>query len=155
MPAQRIPNTARRTESSPLPVPTTVATPSSSGLVNLLVGTDSVRGDSRTVHTGRAGGTKAASPLSYLPVPFPTAPARATSAPATLVVKPPRHNFAGYCIMCGQCGCQSQHCIALYAETAWAVCATCHGEGYLDGHHRCGCLFGVNQVDDDWPGAVA
>jgi hypothetical protein len=146
MPAQRIPNTARRTESSPLPVPTTVAAPIC-GPVNLLVGTDSARGDSRTVHTGRAGGIKAAAPLSYLPVPFPTTPARTTSAPAVLAVKPPRLSFGGFCQYCDQRDCQSPQCISLHADSAWIVCPDCQGRGWMPDARRCGCLWGVTEAD--------
>jgi hypothetical protein len=154
MPAERIPNTARRTESSPPPVPTTVDLPSlsCSGPVNVLVGTDPAR-DSRTVHTERAGGTQTApTVLPYFA--FPTATVRPTPAPTTPVVKPPRHNFAGYCLMCGQRGCQSGECITLYAETAWAVCNMCDGEGWINSCEPCHCVHGVTQADDDWPGAV-
>jgi hypothetical protein len=154
MPAQRIPNPARRTESSPLPVPATVGVPACRP-INLLVGTDSVRGDSRTVHTERAGGTKTAAPLSYLPVPFPTATVRPTPAPATLVVKPPRHNFAGYCLVCDQRGCQSTECIAYHAASTWAVCDNCDGSGWLSDCEPCHCQHGVMQVDANWPEAVA
>src|SRR5438552_1687009 len=103
MPVQPIPNTARRAEPSPQPVPTAVAPPSpSSGPVNMLVGTDCLRGDPRTVHTRRAGGTQTAPPQLNLPIPFPTTflTAPAAPAPVHLLRLPSRLNYADYCGVC-------------------------------------------------------
>jgi hypothetical protein len=155
MPVQRIPNTARRTESSPLPVPTTVDLPSPSfGPVNLLVGTDPARDDSRTVHTRRAGGTETARSVAYLPVPSPTAPVHLMPAPAVVAVKPPRLSFGGFCLYCDQRGCQSPDCIALHADSAWTVCPACYGRGWTPNGRRCGCVWGVTQTDATDAGAV-
>ncbi len=123
MPVQRIPNTARRTESSPLPVPSTVDLPSpSSGPVDLLVGTDSVRGDSRTVPIRRVGGTETASPLAYLPVPFPTAPVHPMPPPAPAPSPAPR------CLACGHRSATGYpECEPKVLWTVWTPCTECYG----------------------------
>jgi len=65
-----------------------------------------------------------------------------------LVVKPPRHNFAGYCIMCDGLGCQSSLCAESYAGTVWGVCLRCDGRGYDELDRPCICVFGVVELDD-------
>ncbi len=73
-----------------------------------------------------------------------------------LVVRPPRWNFAGYCIMCGQRGCQGSECICDFEATAWAVCDRCDGRGADPASSvRCGCYGGLVEVDTDDPTAVA
>jgi hypothetical protein len=72
-----------------------------------------------------------------------------------LTVKPPRYNFAGFCLMCSQYGCQSPDCIDNHTASVWAVCDNCHGEGWISDCEPCHCQHGVMQVDSDWPGAVA
>ncbi len=81
-----------------------------------------------------------------------------TTAIATndvLVVRPPRWNFAGYCMICGQRGCQSPECISGYEATAWALCARCDGIGADPASSRpCACVGGLMEVDTDDPAAV-
>ncbi|MFE9207012.1 hypothetical protein [Micromonospora sp. NPDC007230] len=70
-------------------------------------------------------------------------------APDTFT-RPPRHNFAGYCIMCGHRGCQSSECIADFAQTAWAVCNQCDGAGADPvSSIQCSCWGGLTQVDSE------
>lgn len=65
-------------------------------------------------------------------------PAQLTS----IVVKPPRLNFAGYCLWCGEQRCQRARCISLHLASVWQVCIDCDGtmDG-LDGM-RCESCFG-------------
>ncbi|MFU8876356.1 hypothetical protein [Micromonospora sp. SL4-19] len=65
-------------------------------------------------------------------------------------VRPPRCNFAGYCIMCGNQGCQSSECISDYTQTAWAVCNQCHGYGADPvSSIPCSCWGGLTQIDTE------
>ncbi|MEW2386323.1 hypothetical protein AB0873_30215 [Micromonospora sp. NPDC047707] len=78
-----------------------------------------------------------------------------TPTPATVPAPdgsflPPRCNFAGYCVMCGQQGCQSSACIADFARTAWAVCNQCNGAGADPASSiPCSCWGGLTQIDTD------
>lgn len=75
--------------------------------------------------------------------PTPTVP-----APDTSTLRPPRCNFAGYCVMCGHQGCQSSECISDFTQTAWAVCNQCHGYGADPvSSIPCSCWGGLTQVD--------
>lgn len=69
--------------------------------------------------------------------------------------RPARHNYAGYCIMCGHQGCQSADCIADFARTTWAVCTQCNGAGVDPASSiSCRCWGGLVEVDG-LPGAQA
>ncbi|MDG4794414.1 hypothetical protein [Micromonospora sp. WMMD1082] len=72
-----------------------------------------------------------------------------TTVPAPdSTLRPPRCNFAGYCIMCGHQGCQAPACIAAFAQTAWAVCNGCNGYGADPASSiPCACFGGLTQVD--------
>jgi len=85
-------------------------------------------------------------------VPAPTP----VPAPASaLVVRPSRWNFAGYCIMCGERGCQSPQCITRFDGTVWTVCPSCNGTGCIaNGYEPCTCLGGMVEVANDWPGSA-
>ncbi len=80
--------------------------------------------------------------LSVLTTNPTTVPAPDTSA------RPPRHNFAGYCIMCGHQGCQSSECISDFTQTVWGVCDQCHGYGADPASSLpCSCWGGLTQVE--------
>ena len=66
----------------------------------------------------------------------------------------PRCNFAGFCNFCGEQGCRSQDCIAIYLDTWWAACDICGGVGSDGFGSGCICTYGVIQVGSERPGAV-
>jgi hypothetical protein len=61
----------------------------------------------------------------------------------TVVVKPLRLNFAGYCLWCGERWCSSARCVASHAVSVWMVCPDC--DGRMDGVDgiTCHCYAGV------------
>jgi hypothetical protein len=77
-----------------------------------------------------------------------TTNATTSTVPAPRFYRPLRHNFAGYCIMCGLHGCQSSECISDFARTTWAVCTECDGAGVDPASSiRCLCWGGLVEVD--------
>lgn len=68
-------------------------------------------------------------------------PIRAEAAVARAVTRPPRLNFAGVCIWCGERECQSQSCVEAHARSRWMVCDLCHGLGLCG--CDCDCVFGA------------
>src|SRR5947208_14020240 len=66
------------------------------------------------------------------------APATADRSP---VVRPPRLNFAGVCVWCGEPGCESPQCLEAHARSRWMVCDECGGLGLCG--CDCDCVFGV------------
>jgi hypothetical protein len=62
--------------------------------------------------------------------------------------KPPRLNFAGVCMWCGEPGCRSRRCMRLHARSRWMVCDDCGGESFC----LCTCVFGVVEAS---PAGVA
>jgi hypothetical protein len=89
----------------------------------------------------------------------PMAPIRASTDQAApeesktvAVTAPPRCNFAGYCNFCGEQGCRSRVCVALYLETWWAACDICGGVGGDGLGLSCICTYGVIQVGSGWRG---
>ncbi len=58
-------------------------------------------------------------------------------------VKPPRLNFAGICLHCGERGCVALGCVAWHAESCWMVCPECGGEEWTETLQPCWCMFGV------------
>ncbi|MGW3613756.1 hypothetical protein ACWD6N_28385 [Micromonospora sp. NPDC005163] len=79
-----------------------------------------------------------------------TNPAIPTTVPAPdTSLRPPRCNFAGYCIMCGLRGCQSSECISDFAQTVWMVCDQCNGYGAdPESSLPCSCWGGLTEADD-------
>ncbi|WP_319463964.1 hypothetical protein [Micromonospora sp. RTP1Z1] len=73
----------------------------------------------------------------------------ATTVPAPdTSYRPARHNYAGYCIMCGLHGCRSSECISDFARTTWAVCTECNGAGVDPASSvRCLCWGGLVEID--------
>ncbi|MGX1774459.1 hypothetical protein ACWIGW_20260 [Nocardia brasiliensis] len=74
--------------------------------------------------------------------------AQRLSAAETL--RPPRLNFAGWCMYCLERECNSARCIATHAGSVWEVCERCGGSEYVNGHvdpetavTRCNCFGGV------------
>jgi hypothetical protein len=61
-------------------------------------------------------------------------------------LKPPRWNFAGYCLYCTEQRCTSQRCIRLHARSEWKVCYTCGGTGETPDYRNCRCSFGLIQA---------
>jgi hypothetical protein len=58
-------------------------------------------------------------------------------------VRPPRLNFAGICLHCGERGCEASRCVAWHGRSRWRVCPDCGGEGWTEPACPCGCLVGV------------
>lgn len=56
--------------------------------------------------------------------------------------KPPRLNFAGACMWCGERDCRSPRCINLHVRSRWVVCDECGGESFC----LCTCVFGVMEA---------
>jgi len=74
-----------------------------------------------------------------------------TTDPARVpvVVKPPRYNFAGFCIVCERWNCRSVECATYHAASVWGVCPKCHGRAPLPKgplNMRCGKCGGVFDV---------
>ncbi|WP_029897791.1 hypothetical protein [Nocardia brasiliensis] len=68
----------------------------------------------------------------------------------TEALRPPRLNFAGWCMYCLERECNSARCIATHAGSVWEVCERCGGSEYVNGHidpetavTRCNCFGGV------------
>jgi hypothetical protein len=55
------------------------------------------------------------------------------------VAKPPRLNFAGVCLWCGERGCACRRCDELHARSQWVVCDQCGGFAEAE----CACVHGV------------
>jgi hypothetical protein len=90
---------------------------------------------------------------------MPTTTAITSTAPVTalavLVVKPPRYNFAGFCIYCYVRGCTAERCVRLHTASAWQLCPACHGTGNQGEIDKCDhCLHGVRECTPTTPGAV-
>jgi len=60
-------------------------------------------------------------------IPLSTSAEPGGSAAPTF--KPLRLNFAQVCLYCGIRWCQSPECIAIHAQSEWAVCDDCDGFG--------------------------
>lgn len=60
-------------------------------------------------------------------------------------LKPLRLNFAGFCYWCETKNCVKPRCLALHAESVWAVCSDCGGSrARLDDEYAvCTCWGGV------------
>jgi hypothetical protein len=74
-------------------------------------------------------------------------------------VKPPRLNFAGICLHCGERSCEASECVTWHERSRWMVCPDCDGEGWTEPARPCGCLFGVVEAwpalaDIDWTAAL-
>lgn len=82
------------------------------------------------------------------PTPVTTA---AVVAPGALsVLRPPRWNFAGYCQMCGDRGCQAADCITAWSTSTWVTCPTCDGHGVDRASSLpCSCYAGLVEADDE------
>ncbi len=65
-----------------------------------------------------------------------------TTAPAGVVLKPVRLNFAQFCLWCGERWCQSQKCVDLHDQSVWQVCSECDGS-QVGG---CPCAGGLMEV---------
>lgn len=62
----------------------------------------------------------------------------------TIVVKPPRWTFAGYCLWCADRYCRSDRCINLHVASVWMVCPDCNGTMTMAEFTHCdGCFGGV------------
>ena len=74
-----------------------------------------------------------------------------------LVVAPPRLTFGGFCLYCGQQGCESARCIALYAASRWTLCDECNGSTTKPDtdSEPCGCAFGVMEASASTVDAVS
>lgn len=82
-------------------------------------------------------------------------PAQLTS----IVVKPPRWTFAGWCLWCADRYCHSPRCIALHLASVWTVCPDCDGTMTAGGVEHCQSCFGgvieaAKPETDDPDGAV-
>ncbi|MCP4227907.1 MAG: hypothetical protein GY773_31560 [Actinomycetia bacterium] len=44
--------------------------------------------------------------------------------------RPPRLNFAGYCIWCDERWCEEAECVERHTHSHWDVCDRCDGLGY-------------------------
>jgi hypothetical protein len=87
--------------------------------------------------------------LACLSVLTTNAPTPTTVPAPGSFFRPPRHNYAGHCIMCGLRGCQSSECISDFAHTVWALCDQCNGYGAdPESSIVCSCWGGLTQVDD-------
>jgi hypothetical protein len=73
---------------------------------------------------------------------------------AVSVSPPPRCDFAGFCDYCGEQGCRSTDCVAMYFDTWWAACEICGGVGGDGLGASCLCTYGVVQVGSGRGGAV-
>ncbi|GHJ50246.1 hypothetical protein Cs7R123_75880 [Catellatospora sp. TT07R-123] len=76
-----------------------------------------------------------------------------TTAPAGVVLKPVRLNFAGVCIYCGGRDCVAARCIAAHEASQWEVCRNCNGAGFQFGSEDdpCFCCFGLVEVALPFP----
>ncbi|MFI5535326.1 hypothetical protein ACIA5H_02940 [Nocardia sp. NPDC051900] len=77
-------------------------------------------------------------------------------------LRPPRLNYAGFCIYCLAAGCSRAGCIAQHAASEWVLCPDCGGTGYVRGHidpvcahARCDCWGGLLDVNLVAPEPVA
>jgi hypothetical protein len=59
-----------------------------------------------------------------------------------VVTKPPRLNFAGVCLWCGERDCERRRCVELHAGSVWVVCDECNG--FAAG--ECTCAHGVMEA---------
>jgi hypothetical protein len=73
-------------------------------------------------------------------------------APAVVAEKPPRLNFAGVCLHCGERDCEAPECVSWHEQSAWMVCPDCDGQKWSETYEPCGCVFGVVEA---WPTSVA
>ncbi|NKY29544.1 hypothetical protein [Nocardia gamkensis] len=68
-------------------------------------------------------------------------------------LRPPRLNFAGFCVYCLERSCERAGCIEKHARLVWQVCPDCGGTEWVRGHidpdtatERCFCIGGVCEV---------
>ena len=63
-----------------------------------------------------------------------------------VVARPPRLNFAGWCLWCVERWCDDQRCIDRHQRSTWDVCALCNGVGSDDlTSTPCSCAYGLEQ----------
>ncbi len=65
---------------------------------------------------------------------------------ASLVDRPPRWNWAGFCLWCEERWCTSQQCIDAWCRSTWEVCDLCRGSGFVDPWNGCICGSGLVEV---------
>lgn len=53
------------------------------------------------------------------------------------VVRPPRFNLAGFCLVCVRYQCTDLDCVATWGRLEWVVCAQCGGSAFED-YFECG-----------------
>lgn len=67
--------------------------------------------------------------------------------PRRPVPRPPRLNFAGFCIWCDDRWCDNERCIDRHPRSVWMVCDWCHGRGRIEpDQFACGCSNGLTEA---------
>lgn len=67
-------------------------------------------------------------------------------ASTSVVLRPPRLNFAQVCLYCDVRWCDSPSCVAMHERSVWRVCARCDGFAWITPAEHCTCLNGLEEA---------
>lgn len=75
-----------------------------------------------------------------------------TLVPEGRPARPPRVNFAGHCVYCGELDCLRIRCLGHHLRADWQVCRHCDGSGFDTSKERlCTCYGGLEDMANSEP----